>query len=553
MSLTIPRGQYVIHVLDSRPERAAPTISMLQDAGFSPIHFSDPEVLAATLNTKPPHAVIVHRSDEEMKLSEVLKNLRARLPETHFFVLSSAGGLAGTWRDWGHMIYDCILSPPVHPRQLIQAVERAAELDALVYKSEELKEELEVTQKKLIAPEPAVAAAPAVQPLTPGEPDPADRTEVLPVMGDAFVDIKEDAEQFLAAILAEIKAPPGAPEIPDHSAGLNTGFDFAHMWNRLNQTKTVDQLIREGLDVIAGLVGEAPAVFLRYLPNRRALVTSAAHRLPAEAWKGLGLNLSEEPDFRIGDLRHPEKLPGLREMVQSLGQPGGYWVRPMIIRDQVHGLFLVLGTSETLPMQQMESIILVMEEHGQLLDLQHYLHSIEVFDPSTLVLNRNSLENRLNGEIARARRIQSPASFLIVALDQYRDLLTQYGIEEAQMALRALGKIISPRIRVNDVLGKFSAEELGLILPHTPLKGGTLKAERIRRLVGAADFGRLLPKFPKLTVSFGVAEYPSCCRDANDLMTSADDALWQIKNKTPNKVCVATPMRGFVPDFIVQT
>lgn len=540
MSLTIPRDQYVIHILDSRPERAAPALAMLQEAGFAPLHFAEPDGILATLASKPPHAVIVHRSDEEQNLNEVLKNLRTRLPETHFLVLSSAGGLAGTWRDWGHLIYDCILSPPVHPRQLVQAVERAAELDALVYKSEELKDQLDVTKTKLSEIE-AAAKAPA----------PPHQPENLPVVDEVFADIKEDAENFLAAILAEIKAPEGSPEIPDHSALILNGFDFAQMWDRLNQTRALDQLVREGLEVIAGLTGDAPAVFLKYLPNRRALVTSAAHRLPAEAWKGLGLNLSEEPDFRIGDLRQPEKLPGLREMVQSLAQADEYWVRPLIIRDQVHGLFLVIGSSGDLPLRQMESTIRVMEEHGQLLDLQHYLHSIEVYDPTTQVLNRASLENRMNGEIARARRIQTPVCFLIIALDQYRDLLTQYGIEEAQMALRALGKIISPRIRVNDVLGKFTAEEIGLILPHTPIRGGTLKAERLRRLINAADFGRLLPRFPKLTVSVGVSEYPSSCRDANDLMTSADDALWQIKNKTPNKVCVAAPMTGFVPDFIV--
>lgn len=540
MSLAIPRSQYVIHILDSRPERAAPTINVLQEAGFAPLHFVEPGGILATLTSRPPHAVIVHRGDEEQNLDETLKNLRARLPETHFLVLSSAGGLAGTWRDWGHLIYDCILSPPVHPRQLVQALERAAEFDALVYRAEELKDQLDVTKTKLREIEAAAELS-----------SPADKAEPPPAVDEAFADIKEDAENFLAAILAEVKSSGSAPETADHPPLMQTGFDFALMWNGLNRTTALDQLVREGLEVIAGLAGDAPAVFLKYLPNRRALVTSAAHRLPAEAWKGLGLNLSEEPDFRIGDLRHPEKLAGLGEMVQSLARAKEYWVRPMIIRDQVHGLFLVMGPSGDLPVQQMESTISVMEEHGQVLDLQQYLHSIEVFDPSTMVLNRASLENRLHGEIARARRLQTPVSFLIIALDQYRDLLTQYGIEEAQMALRALGKIISPRIRVNDVLGKFSAEEIGLILPHTPLRGGTLKAERLRRLINAADFGRLLPRFPKLTVSVGVSEYPSSCRDANDLMTSADDALWQIKNKTPNKVCVAAPMTGFVPDFIV--
>ncbi len=535
MSFTIPRAQYTVHILDSRAERAAPTISMLQEAGFQPLHFSSAAAVLATLTSKPPHTVIVHRSDEELNLEDVLKALHARLPETHFLVLSSAGGLAGTWRDWGHMIYDCVLSPPVHPRQLIQAVERAAELDALLYRSEELKDQLTAAQEMLETAD----TAPALP-----------KPEKAAVDNDAMLEIREDAESFLAAILDEIKSP--AAEFEDSQVSLITaGFDFGGIWARLTKTKSLEELVREGMLLLAASVGEAPAVFLRYLPNRRCLVTSAAHRVPAEAWKGLGLNLSEEPDFRISDLRHPEKLPGLREMAQSLGQTSDLWVRPLVIRGEVHGLFVVLANADRLPGDQIEAIIRICEEHGQLIDLKNYVHSIEVYDPGTLVLNRTSIDSRVAAEVARARRIQSPVSLIILALDQYRDLLTQYGIEEAQMALRALGKIIAPRIRMNDILGKFSAEELALVLPHTPSKGAILKAERVRRLISAADFGRLLPKFPKLTISIGVSEYPSCCRDPNDLFTSADDALWQIKNKAPNKVCVATPIPGFVPDFVL--
>lgn len=532
MSFSIPRHQYVIHILDSRAERASPTLSMLQDAGFAPEHFTTMADLLETLSRRPPHAILVHRGEETLNIGECLKELRSRLPETHFLVLSSAGGLAGTWREWGEWIYDCVLSPPVHPRQLVQAIERAAERDALFYRTEELGQKL--------------SDKTAVLPLT----TPLD-DEATPPTEHPLTHIREDAEQFLASILEEME-PDHAEEPPSLVVAETNSWSFESAWSRLHATKHVEEMVRLTMDLLAEMLGEVPLVFLRYLPNRRCLVTSAAHCLSAEAWKGLGLKLSEEPDFRIGDLRHPEKLASLKEMVLMLGGPPDFWARPLIIREEVYGLFVVLGSPTSLPMARVESILRVAEAHGQLLDLQHYLHAIEVYDPGTHLLNRASFESRLASEIARARRLLSPVTFLLVSLDQHADLLSQYGVEEAQMAMRALGKIIAPRVRVNDTLGKFSAEELGLILPHTPMSGGALKGERLRRLVAAADFGRLLPRFAKLSVSVGVSEYPSCSRDANDLITSADDALWQIKNKTPNKVCVATAASGFAPDFLVS-
>jgi diguanylate cyclase (GGDEF)-like protein len=205
-----------------------------------------------------------------------------------------------------------------------------------------------------------------------------------------------------------------------------------------------------------------------------------------------------------------------------------------------------------LPIGTMELLLKLIENQAQLIDLKNHLHGIETFDPVTQLLNRSTMVMRLNAEVVRARRIQLPLSLVIISLDQYRELLSEYGMDEAGIALRAIGKIIQPRSRVNDTLGRFGPEELALILPHTTCQGGAIKAERIRRLIAAADFSQLLPKYPKLTVSIGVSEYPSTCRDGEDLVATADDALWQIKNKVSNKVCVATPVSGFVPDFQVN-
>ena len=542
MSLHIPRRQYGVYLLDSRQDRAQLTLEILRQAEYEPQYFANMADLRAVLSSKPPHVLLFHRSDEINNVAEALKELRERLPESHFLVLSSAAGLAATWREWGDLIFDCVLTPPVHPRQMIQAVERAAERDAYMYRAEELTERLaaaETLLEKPVEPEP-----PKIQ-----------------TIEDSIAVLQEETQAFLSAVLDEVSQTnvtkllePYTPELPatTFSSKVND-FDFAAIWSRLTASSQLDDLIREGLTILAQQTVTAPAVFLRHLPNRRCLITSAAHRLPAEAWKSLGLHLNEEPDFCLSDLRHPEKLSGLKEMGQTLVGHDEIWVRPLILREEVYGLFVIFASLSDLPIPNLEAIVQVCSQRAQLLDMQQYLHTIELNDPSTLVLNKATMQTRLSGEIARARRLESPVSLLSISLDQYRDLLTHYGLEEAQMAVRALAKIIEPRSRANDTLGRLSAEELGLILPHTSCEGAAIKAERLRKLINAADFNRLLPNFPKLTISVGVSEYPSCCRDADDLFNTADDALWQVKNKVSNKVCVATPVTGFVPDFKVLT
>jgi diguanylate cyclase (GGDEF)-like protein len=75
-----------------------------------------------------------------------------------------------------------------------------------------------------------------------------------------------------------------------------------------------------------------------------------------------------------------------------------------------------------------------------------------------------------------------------------------------------------------------------------------IKAERLRRIIESADFSRVLEKFPHMTISLGVSEYPTLVRDAEELKQSADEALYQVRAKG-NKTCVAKVNDGFEADF----
>jgi diguanylate cyclase (GGDEF)-like protein len=105
--------------------------------------------------------------------------------------------------------------------------------------------------------------------------------------------------------------------------------------------------------------------------------------------------------------------------------------------------------------------------------------------------------------------------------------------------------------RINDIVGRLSEDELGLVLPHTGGRGAAIKAERLRRMVESADFSKVLGRQRAVTVSVGVSKYPSFCHDADELYQSADNALFQVKEAGMNRVCLASVPDGFVADFEV--
>ncbi len=82
------------------------------------------------------------------------------------------------------------------------------------------------------------------------------------------------------------------------------------------------------------------------------------------------------------------------------------------------------------------------------------------------------------------------------------------------------------------------------MLPHTPLSSAAGVAERIRALAEKTLGDRGKKKVP-VTVSVGIAEFPTHGHSAAAIVGAADAALYTAKQKGRNRVVSApTPRRG---------
>lgn len=85
-----------------------------------------------------------------------------------------------------------------------------------------------------------------------------------------------------------------------------------------------------------------------------------------------------------------------------------------------------------------------------------------------------------------------------------------------------MSNILLANIRSTDVAARYGGEEFALILPGVGLKGALGVTERIRRSV-KAECG--------ITVSLGVSSFPQYASTVEDLIRSADRALYKAKSK----------------------
>ena len=318
----------------------------------------------------------------------------------------------------------------------------------------------------------------------------------------------------------------------------------------LQKRNSVQECIQDFLEFGSKLLGDCGAIYLKTLPLRKILSATHGHQL--DNWKGIGVNLADENDFSWAALQEPQNVPALREMVREVFGRSDFQAFTFKIAKEVNGIALFLAHR---PMPEALGTLSLAREFVQtnagLLETEKRLHSVSIKDDVTGVVNRNYFIERATGEVLRARRSQRPLSILFISVDQHALAVEKGGVEEGNAVLRILARVFGKHSRVNDIVGRFNTNEFAILLPETTLAGGAIKAERLRRMIEAGDFSRVLRHTPQLTISAGVSEYPSICRDVDELFETADEALVQVRSKT-NRVCLAQPPNSFTPDFVLS-
>jgi diguanylate cyclase (GGDEF)-like protein len=146
-------------------------------------------------------------------------------------------------------------------------------------------------------------------------------------------------------------------------------------------------------------------------------------------------------------------------------------------------------------------------------------------DPLTGLLNRRGFEEAFELEIERARRLESPLTLLVGDLDRFKMLNDRLGHPAGDRALELLGEALSAGVRRIDRVGRMGGEEFALVLPETDEQEGYVLAERLRAKIRENFAADLFP----LTISFGLASYPTHGATTSSLLKAADQALYTAK------------------------
>ena len=155
-----------------------------------------------------------------------------------------------------------------------------------------------------------------------------------------------------------------------------------------------------------------------------------------------------------------------------------------------------------------------------------------LYDALTGVYSRMAYDERIQQELARWTRYETPFSYVILDIDHFKRINDTYGHNAGDKALKLVAQLMTTYVRQSDYVFRIGGEEFVLLLTSTAQDNAAKLVEKMRAGIAASSF-HFKGEPVTLTLSAGITE----TRDGDDVESiyeRADKALYKAKNSGRN-------------------
>ncbi|WP_332849332.1 diguanylate cyclase [Achromobacter ruhlandii] len=156
------------------------------------------------------------------------------------------------------------------------------------------------------------------------------------------------------------------------------------------------------------------------------------------------------------------------------------------------------------------------------------LNLASITDPLTGLRNRRGTQDAVD-------HLQtSGTAFSVVALDidHFKRVNDTFGHTVGDQVIQGVAQLMRDGSRPGDILCRNGGEEFLILLPEVGPNEAVIVAERLRQRIADRDIDRV----GGVTVSAGVAQWPTCGPDVTQAFHAADAALYSAKQQGRNRV-----------------
>lgn len=162
--------------------------------------------------------------------------------------------------------------------------------------------------------------------------------------------------------------------------------------------------------------------------------------------------------------------------------------------------------------------------------LEYELTTMAHYDHLTGLANRSLYVDRLDTAITRAERNNKHCALLFIDLDKFKPVNDQYGHETGDVLLRQVAVRLLSLSRKSDTVGRLGGDEFVMVIEEWAEADSVISfAEKIAQQLHQPFYIENI----KICIgcSIGVAIYPENGSTSQELIRSADSAMYKIKGK----------------------
>ena len=157
-------------------------------------------------------------------------------------------------------------------------------------------------------------------------------------------------------------------------------------------------------------------------------------------------------------------------------------------------------------------------------------------DHLTGLSQRAPFVERIDEELARARRRGAPLSVAILDLDGFKAFNDTFGHPVGDRALQAVATRLRSSVRKSDLVARFGGEEFVVAFPETAVDQARQRVEHIRAELARVSIQVGRGEQRQVTVSAGLGSWPADGETFDAVLTTADARLYEAKRSGKNRV-----------------
>jgi diguanylate cyclase (GGDEF)-like protein len=170
----------------------------------------------------------------------------------------------------------------------------------------------------------------------------------------------------------------------------------------------------------------------------------------------------------------------------------------------------------------------IIEKFDELYKSQELIH----IDDVTGLYNQRKLYKDLASLVEKFQDEKDPFCVLFIDIDHFKRVNDNYGHLIGTKLLENVAKDVKSLLRDTDISYRYGGDEFVVILVDSDGQSGKIVGERILAKIRSQDYPvdiRDNSKSIKLSVSIGVAEFPTDAKNAEEVLAIADRMMYEAK------------------------